>query len=493
MKKKKTKKKVKKMKKIKMKPAKKKKTVKKKRAPKEKKLWAGRFEKEIAIETEKFTASIDLDKRLYKQDIAQSIAYAKALAKARVTTSAESKKIIESLEKILRGVEKGKINFKEVLEDVHMNIESILADYAGEAGKKIHTGRSRNDQVATDLRMYLKDEINTALKLLKDLMQLLVYLADRNLSVLMPGYTHLQRAQPILLSHYLMAYFEMFKRDRERLKECLKRTDVMPLGSAALAGNDFPLDRKYLAELLDFSEISANSIDAVSDRDFVIDYLHSASLVMLHLSKFCEEIVIYSSYEFKFINLPESFSTGSSLMPQKKNPDVAELIRGKTGRVFGHLLGLLTTLKGLPLAYNRDLQEDKFPLFDTIDTLNASLSIFTAMLKEIEFNEDVLERQSEKGAILATDLVYYLVKKGVPFRKAHEIVGKVVAYCEDTKIDLAYLSHKELKKFSPKFGYEVSKVLNSKESVNAKITLGGTSPKRVKEAIESARKNLLHD
>jgi argininosuccinate lyase len=363
----------------------------------------------------------------------------------------------------------------------------------GEIGKKLHTGRSRNDQVATDLRMYLKWEITETVILLARLQNAILDQAEAHLSVIMPGYTHLQRAQPVLLSHHLLAYFEMLERDKERFRQAYERVDVMPLGSGALSGTNFLIDRAYLAKELGFSRISTNSMDAVSDRDFVIDYLSASAQLMMHLSRFADELIIWSSYEFDFVELSDSYSTGSSLMPQKKNPDVAELIRGKCGRVFGNLVALLTMMKGLPLAYNRDLQEDKEPLFDSIDTVKDSLAIFSEMIKTIKFNREIMGKAVKKGYLTATDVVYYLVVQGVPFREAHEIVGKIVSYCEESNMELDYISLNQLKQFSNKFSYDVQRILSAEASVAAKDTIGGTSPKRVKEALKRARAHLLHD
>ncbi|MBI5699966.1 argininosuccinate lyase [Candidatus Saganbacteria bacterium] len=457
------------------------------------KLWGGRFRSPLAKSAEAFSASIGYDARLYPQDIMQSIAYAKTLKKAGILAEAETKKIIRGLEEIKRGLDSGRLHFRSEFEDVHMNIEAWLIEKVGEVGKKLHTGRSRNDQVATDLRMYLKWEITETIVLITRLQAAIIDQAEQNISVIMPGYTHLQRAQPVLLAHHLLAYFEMLQRDRERFNQTHERVDVMPLGSGALSGTNFPLDRAYLAKELGFYRISANSMDAVSDRDFVIDYLSAAAVLMMHLSRLADEIIIWSSYEFGFVQISDSFSTGSSLMPQKKNPDVAELVRGKSGRVFGHLVSLLTLMKGLPLTYNRDLQEDKEQLFGSIDTVKSSLSIFSEMIKTIKFNQEVMGKAVKKGYLTATDVVYYLVVQGVPFREAHEIVGKIVNYCEESNMELDYISLNQLKQFSSKFSYDVQRILSAKASVEAKDTIGGTSPKRVKEALKRARAHLLHD
>lgn len=455
--------------------------------------WGGRFRHPLAPIAEEFTASIDFDKRLYKHDIVQSMAYAKALSRADVMTSKECQKIIKGLETILKRVDAGKVRFKKDLEDVHMNIEAMLIDEVGEVGKKLHTGRSRNDQVATDMRMYIKWETTEIIFLINHLQQSLLDIAEANVSVIMPGYTHLQRAQPVLFSHHLMAYFEMFERDKTRLLDCSERADVMPLGSGALSGNNFDIDRKALAKELGFADISKNSMDAVSDRDFVIEFVSAATMIMMHLSRLSEELILFSSYEFNFIELSDKFTTGSSLMPHKKNPDIAELVRGKTGRVYGNLMAVLTIMKALPLTYNRDMQEDKEALFDTVDTLRSSLEVFAEMLKTLKVNKEKMGEAVKKGFLTATDLAYYLVRQGVPFRDAHTIVGQIVASCVDNNMQLEYLSLNDLKKHCDKFSYDVQRILTSESSVASKITEGGTSPKNVKEAIKRARAKLLHD
>ena len=454
--------------------------------------WAGRFKETMAESVEKFPASIDVDNRLFKQDIVQSIAYARALTKVQVLSGAECQKIIRGLQEIMKGIEHGRIELKRELEDIHMNIETILTEKVGEMGKKLHTGRSRNDQVATDLRMYVKYEVTEIIMLIKKMQAALLDQADKNIKVIMPGYTHLQRAQPILFSHHLMAYYEMFERDRERFLFAGKQADVMPLGSGALAGNSFDIDRELLAKELGFSKVSKNSMDAVSDRDFAIDFISAAAVLMMHVSRLSEELVIWSTYEFDFIELSDRYSTGSSVMPQKKNPDVAELSRGKTGRVYGNLTRVLTLMKGLPMAYNRDLQEDKEAIFDTVDTLKEVLTVYPEMLATTKVNGEVMGAAAKKGFLTATDLAYYLVRRGVPFREAHEIVGKIVAYCEESNMQLEYLSLKQLKQFSGAFTYDVTRVLSTESSIASRDIIGGTSANRVKEAIKRARKNLLH-
>ncbi len=465
----------------------------KRRSRKAKKAWSGRFQLAMAKSAEAFSSSVHFDVRLYKQDIVQSIAYARALFQARVLTGVECKKIIKALEAILNGIEAGKIKLKPELEDVHMNIEALLIEKVGDVGKKLHSGRSRNDQVSTDLRMYLKYEVTEIVMLIRRLQETLLDMAQANIKVIMPGYTHLQRAQPILFSHHLMAYFEMFQRDKERFLKAGDEADVMPLGSAALAGTNFKIDRGKLANELGFSRISKNSMDAVSDRDFAIDFAAACALLMMHLSRFSEELIIWSTYEFGFIELSDQFSTGSSIMPQKKNPDIAELVRGKTGRVYGHLMGLLTVMKSLPLAYNRDMQEDKEAVLDSVGTVKSALSIFEEMLCATNINAEEMDKAAKKGYLTATDLAYYLVRRGVPFREAHRIVGRIVAYCEESNMQLEYLSLTQLKQFSDAFSYDAMRILSSESSVASKDVVGGTAPKQVKDAIKRARKNLLHD
>ncbi len=459
---------------------------------KAKKPWAGRFRQPMAKSAEAFSSSVHYDVRLYKQDVVQSIAYARALFKARILSGVECKKIIKALEGILKGIGSGKVKLKSELEDLHMNIEALLIEKVGEMGKKLHSGRSRNDQVATDLRMYIRYEVTEAVLLIKKLQETLLNLAEASLKVIMPGYTHLQRAQPVLFSHHLMAYFEMFERDKERFLKVGEEADVLPLGSGALSGTNFKIDRDGLAKELGFSRISKNSMDAVSDRDFVVDFVAACALLMMHLSRFSEELIIWSTYEFGFIEISDQYTTGSSIMPQKKNPDIAELIRGKTGRVYGHLMGLLTMMKALPLAYNRDMQEDKEAVFDAIDTVKAVLVIFEEMVSATKINSDQMEKSAKKGYLTATDLAYYLVRRGVPFREAHKTVGKIVAYCEESNMQLEYLSMQQLKQFSDAFSYDATRILSSKSSVASKDVPGGTAPNRVKAAIKNARKNLLH-
>jgi len=460
---------------------------------KDAKPWAGRFRLPTAKATEAFTSSVHYDIRLYKQDIIQSIAYARALTKVQVLTTVECKKIIKALEAILKEMEAGKLRLNPELEDVHMNIEAFLIDKVGEMGKKLHAGRSRNDQVATDLRMYVKYEVTEVIFLIKKFQEALLDQAEANIKVIMPGYTHLQRAQPLLLSHHFMAYFEMLQRDKERFLGAGRGADVMTLGSGALAGTAFDLDRDGLAKELGFGKLSKNSLDAVADRDFAIEFIAACALLMMHLSRLSEELILWSTFEFNFIQLSDKYTTGSSIMPQKKNPDVAELSRGKSGRVFGDLIGLLTVMKGLPLAYNRDIQEDKEALFDAVDTVKGVLGIYPGMLATMKINAEEMKAASKKGFLTATDLAYYLVRRGVPFRDAHAIVGKIVAYCEESNMQIEYLSLQQLKQFSDAFTYDVTRVLSAESSIASRDMVGGTAPVRVREAIKRARKDLLHD
>jgi argininosuccinate lyase len=454
--------------------------------------WGGRFSETMAVSAEKFTSSVHYDVRLYKQDIVQSMAYARALFKVHILSGAECKKIIRALEGILKEIEAGKIKLKQELEDLHMNIEALLIEKVGEVGKKLHSGRSRNDQVATDLRMYTKYEVTEIILLIKRMQSVLLDLAEKNIKVIMPGYTHLQRAQPLLFSHHLMAYYEMLDRDKERFLAAGREADVLTLGSGALAGTSFGIDREALAKELGFSRISKNSVDAVSDRDFVVDFTNACALLMVHISRLSEELVIWSTYEFNFIEMSDKYTTGSSIMPQKKNPDIAELCRGKSGRVFGRLVSLLTMLKGLPLAYNRDLQEDKEAFFEAAETVKNVLSIFPEMLATMKVNVEVMNSAARKGFLTATDVAYYLVRRGVAFREAHEIVGKIVAFCEESNMQLEYLSLNQLKQFSDAFTYDITRVLSAESSIASRDLPGGTAANQVKEAIKRARKELLH-
>jgi argininosuccinate lyase len=449
----------------------------------------GRFQKAADKLVAAYTSSVPYDTRLYPYDIAGSIAHARMLAKQGIISSSEAKTIIQGLESIREEIEQGRFQFKVELEDIHMNIEARLLEKVGEVAGKLHTARSRNDQIALDLRLFIKEVVSKTLVSLKGLQQALLGLAEANKDVIMPGYTHLQPAQPVLLAHHLLAYFEMLRRDGDRFGDCLKRADVMPLGSGALAGVSYPVDREFLARELGFSQISRNSIDAVSDRDFVLEYEAAASLCMMHLSRLAEEIIIWSSEEFNFIELDEAYSTGSSIMPQKKNPDVAELARGKTGRVYGHLMALLTTMKALPLAYNRDLQEDKEGLFDVVDTLLATLEVFKGLVATLRVKSENTERATRMGYILATDLADYLVRKGEAFRTAHSIVAKLVSYAMTKGKSLAELSLSEYQEFSRLFEKDVY-AITVESSLAARDITGGTAPKRVAQALAAARKVL---
>ena len=439
-----------------------------------KKLWGGRFKQSTDTLMETFSASISFDKRLYDCDIEGSIAHCKMLARCKIITTAESNKIIKGLKRILRECDEGRFKFSDSLEDIHMNIENRLREIIGPVAGKLHTARSRNDQVCLDIRLYLRKEIDDIVGEINRLTKTLITIAKKNINHLIPGYTHLQRAQPVLLSHHLLAYVEMMLRDKERFLDAYKRINVMPLGSAALAGTNFPIDRKITAKLLGFPEISHNSMDAVADRDFAAEFCSASALTMMHLSRFCEEVVIWNSSEFGFIELSDSFTTGSSIMPQKKNPDAAELIRGKSGRVFGNLVSLLTLMKGLPLAYNKDLQEDKEPLFDTAETVKVCLTIFTDMMKSAKFIPIAQKELEASGFLTATDLADYLVLKGVPFREAHELTGKTVAFCLEKDKTLTDLSLAQLRKISKRFDEEVFDHIALQNSVDRKNIYGGT-------------------
>lgn len=451
------------------------------------KLWGGRFTQPTDKFVEEFTASIEFDKRLYAHDIRGSIAHAKMLGKQSIIGQADVDSIVSGLKKILQQIENGEFDFSVSLEDIHMNIESRLSAAIGEAGKRLHTGRSRNDQVALDIRLYLRDEIREIINYLEKLIEALLDQASDNLHVVMPGFTHLQTAQPILFSHHLMAYIEMFSRDKARLEDCGKRVNVMPLGSGALAGTTFPIDRQYVAGQLDFSSITRNSLDAVSDRDFALEFLSDAAICMMHLSRFSEELILWSTSSFSFIELSDGFCTGSSIMPQKKNPDVPELVRGKTGRVYGNLMALLTVMKSLPLAYNKDMQEDKEPLFDTIDTLKGSLKIFAAMISEMRVKADSMRRAAGLGFSTATDVADYLVRKGLAFRDAHEAVGKAVAYCVENEMDITELSLAEWQLFSGKFEDDIFACITVDASINARAIPGGTARSMVENEIARVR------
>jgi argininosuccinate lyase len=451
------------------------------------KLWGGRFTQPTDKFVEEFTASIEFDKRLYHQDIRGSVAHARMLGRQGIIPQEDVEKIINGLLHILQQIEAGQFDFSIGLEDIHMNIEARLSEKIGEAGKRLHTGRSRNDQVALDIRLYLRDEIVEVVAYLDMLVDSLLNQAEANLDVVMPGFTHLQSAQPILFSHHLLAYVEMFKRDKARMEDCFKRINVLPLGAGALAGTTFPIDREYVAEQLDFPAVTRNSLDSVSDRDFALEFMAASSILMMHLSRFSEELIIWSTSAFRFVDLSDGFCTGSSIMPQKKNPDVPELVRGKTGRVYGNLMALLTVMKALPLAYNKDMQEDKEPLFDTIDTVKGSLKIFADMVKEMRVNVAAMGRAAGQGFSTATDVADYLVRKGLPFRDAHEAVGKAVAYCLENEMELAALSLAEWQLFSPHFSDDIFATITVEASVNARDVIGGTARKRVEAEIKRCR------
>ena len=452
------------------------------------KLWGGRFSQPTDKFVEEFTASIDFDKRLYRQDIRGSMAHARMLGRQGIIPEADVAAIISGLEAILAQIEAGEFDFSVSLEDIHMNIEARLSEAIGEAGKRLHTGRSRNDQVAVDIRLYLRDEIAEVVRYLDLLSDALLFQAEQNLDVIMPGYTHLQVAQPILFSHHMLAYVEMFRRDRGRMEDCAKRLNVLPLGAGALAGTTFPIDREYVAEQLEFDDVTRNSLDSVSDRDFALEFLSASSILMMHLSRFSEELILWSTSEFDFIDLSDSFCTGSSIMPQKKNPDVPELVRGKTGRVYGNLMALLTVMKSLPLAYNKDMQEDKEPLFDTIDTVKGSLKIFADMAREMKVKAGVMREAAARGFSNATDVADYLVRTGMPFREAHEVVGKSVRYCIEHGKRLEELSMDQWKSFSHRIGADIYDAITLEASVNARRATGGTALERVKVEMERLKR-----
>ena len=455
-----------------------------------KKPWGGRFTEPTNQLVEAFTESISFDARLYKQDIQGSIAHSKMLAKIGVISEQEAQQIETGLIAIRDQIDAGEFEWSTELEDVHMNIEARLTQAIGEAGKKLHTGRSRNDQVATDIRLYMRSASDDVVTLIKSLQRNLLDLAENETKTILPGFTHLQVAQPITLAHHLLAWNEMFERDVERIQDCRKRINVMPLGSAALAGTSFPLDRDYTCELLEFDRPTRNSLDAVSDRDFLIEFASASSIIMMHLSRMCEEIILWASESYKFIDIGDAFCTGSSIMPQKKNPDIAEIVRGKSGRVIGNLQALLVIMKSQPLAYNRDNQEDKEPIFDTVDTITASLQVFAAMIPSIKFNRETMENAALKGYATATDLAEYLVRLDVPFRDAHEIVGGTVHYAIEQGKPLSDLSLKELQSFGSMIQQNVYDVLTLEGSINARDHFGGTAPIRVKEALKAAKERL---
>ena len=457
------------------------------------KLWGGRFAKSTDGLVDDFHSSISFDQRLAEQDITGSIAHATMLGEEGIIPQADADKIVEGLKGILDDVREGKIEWMVDAEDIHMNVETILTQRIGEAGKRLHTGRSRNDQVALDARMYAKLACTETVAMIEDLLDAILTIAQDNLHTIMPGYTHMQKAQPITLAHHMMAYAQMFLRDRKRFRDAYDAANVMPLGSGALAGTTYPLNRHRVALLLGFENISQNSLDGVSDRDFMLDYLSAASICMMHLSRFCEELIIWNTNEFRFVEMDDAYATGSSIMPQKKNPDVAELIRGKTGRVYGDLMALLTVMKGLPLAYNKDMQEDKEAFFDARDTLVKALTVFTAMLRTVTFRKDVMERGASGGFTNATDCADYLVKHGVAFRDAHEVVGKLVAHCLNENKALLDLTLDELKTFHPAFEADVFDDLSMIACVEKRRINGAPAPDMVQMSITYARKLLRNE
>lgn len=447
------------------------------------KLWGGRFSKDTDALVDDFNSSIRFDARMYEQDIKGSMAHAEMLGRQGIIPQEDAAQIVKALEEILDDIQQGRVEFLIDAEDIHMNIETILTERIGNAGKKLHTGRSRNDQVALDLRMYLRDESDRISEMLKTAMHTLLDLAASHTDTIMPGYTHLQKAQPVTFAHHVMAYFQMFVRDSDRLSSCRKRINVMPLGSGALAGTTYPLDREFVAKKLGFDSVTSNSLDGVSDRDFAIEFISVLSMIMLHLSRFCEELVLWSSHEFAFVEMDDSYSTGSSIMPQKKNPDVAELIRGKTGRVYGHLISLLTTMKGLPLAYNKDMQEDKEAVFDSLDTVKLCLPVFTNMVRTMKVNRERMIKGAKGGFTNATDLADYLVKKGLPFRSSHAVVGKMVAKAVETKRDLDEFSLSEFREFSELIEEDIYDAIDVATCVAERKVSGGPAKEQVEREI----------
>lgn len=454
------------------------------------KLWQGRFDQPTNKQVEEYTASIHFDSRLYRYDIEGSVAHCRMLEKCKIISHEDASQIVEGLGQILREIERGEFKLGSSLEDIHMAIEQSLIQKIGEVGGKLHTARSRNDQICLDMRLYMRDALLQCRTLLREVQKSLVSAAERHLDIVMPGYTHLQHAQPVLLSHHLMAYYEMFLRDDQRLEDCLKRTNVLPLGSAALAGTTFPIDMEWTAEYLRFPKVTGNSIDAVSDRDYLIEFNASAAILMMHVSRMAEELILWSTTEFAFIEISDAFCTGSSIMPQKKNPDVPELMRGKTARVYGNLMSLLALVKSLPLAYNRDLQEDKEPVFDTADTVLSTLRLLSRLIPEIAFKKERMERMAGEGFTLATDVADFLVRKGIPFRKAHHVVGQVVQYCIQQNKGLRDCSLEELRSFHKAFDHDVFPFLDIRSAINQRVSAGGTASSRVKEAISQARLEL---
>ncbi len=454
------------------------------------KVWGGRFQENINETVDAFNSSIRFDRRLYAQDIEGTIAHCRMLAKQKIIGDEEASLIISALAEVSREMDRGEFPADDDHEDIHTLVEKALIEKVGTIGEKIHAGRSRNDQVSLDVRLYVRKAIGKTTGLIREMQKALVDLAEKNIDLIMPGYTHLQPAQPVLLAHHLLAYFEMLRRDGQRFRECLARVNVLPLGSAALAGTTFDLDREMVAEELGFDEISNNSMDAVSDRDFVLEYLFASSVLMMHLSRLSEEFILWSSREFGFMSLPDAFCTGSSIMPQKKNPDILELIRGKTGRVYGNLMALLTAMKGLPLTYNKDMQEDKEALFDTVDTVDQCLTVISMLLKEISFNGETMKSALKEGYLMATDLADYLVRNGMTFRKAHDIVGKIVLFAIDRKKYLHELTLQELKGFTRQINTDVFEWLDPVSAIDRRNLPGGTGSEVVKQSIARAKREV---
>ena len=454
------------------------------------KIWGGRFTKEENQLVHNFNESLSFDQKLYRQDIEGSMAHAAMLAKQGIISEQDKEAIVNGLKGILKDLESGNLTFTKEHEDIHSFVEAVLTERIGEAGKRLHTGRSRNDQVALDMKLYCRDEIQEIDQLVKGLLEEILKIMEKNLDTFMPGFTHLQKAQPVTLAHHMGAYFEMFYRDRTRLHDIRERMNYCPLGSGALAGTTYPLDREYTAELLGFYGPTLNSMDSVSDRDFVIELLSALSLIAMHLSRFSEEIIIWNSNEYRFVELDDAYSTGSSIMPQKKNPDIAELVRGKTGRVYGALVSMLTTMKGIPLAYDKDMQEDKELTFDAIDTVKGCLALFTGMIAAMSFQKDVMEDSAKKGFTNATDAADYLVNHGVPFRDAHGIVGQLVLYCIERDMALDDMTLKEFQAVSPVFEEDIYECISMKTCVEKRVTIGGPGKEAMKKVIEVCRERL---
>ncbi len=453
-------------------------------------LWGGRFTKETDKNVYLFNASINFDKRLYKQDIEGSIAHATMLSRQEIISEEEKDSIVKGLNDIRNELENGTLEITEEYEDIHSFVEAKLTERIGDAGKKLHTGRSRNDQVALDMKLYIRNAVDETDSLVKELQGALLKIMEDNLDTYMPGFTHMQKAQPVTLAHHIGSYFEMFIRDRSRLMYIRKRMNTCPLGSGALAGTTYPLDRDFTAEFLGFDAPTGNSMDSVSDRDYIIEYLDALSIIMMHLSRFCEEIICWNSNEYRFVEIDDGFSTGSSIMPQKKNPDIAELVRGKTGRVYGALMGMLTTMKGIPLAYNKDLQEDKEGVFDAIDTVSECLEMFTGMVVTMKFRRDVMEESAKKGFTNATDAADYLVRKGMPFRDAHSVIGRLVLECIDKDKSIEEMSLEELKEISSMFDEDIYEAVSMKTCVERRLTKGAPGHKVMEEAVEAYKKYL---